>query len=466
MFAGRYELVDPIGTGGMGSVWRTFDHRDGTFCAAKVLRQSDAATVVRFVREQSLRIRHPHVVAPRNWVGEDDRVLFTMDLVRGGSTATVVHDHGPLPASYVAVLLEQLLAALDAVHDAGVVHRDVKPSNLLLEPTGLDRPFSRLTDFGIAVKRSEPRLTSTGMLLGTPGYLAPETFAGADPEPRQDLYSAGLTGIELLTGMKPPTPPAVRGEPSEQDRRAREASPRGADHPVPEMPPHGVDPGLWELLRRLCAPDPDARPAGAADAREELLAITDSRHPDAPLVAPAGVPGAWHAGPEPVEVFDQVGPLPDGWRSRGGGYGGSTSPGSVPIAVPSGPPGENGPAGAGTSLIAAGPRAEPDAGTVPIPQPVPPLGRSHSGRWPLLLATVLVGVTVGVGTTQLPWPTAGAEAGSAERRDGAAGTGPSEGDACSFVEVGARIGDSGDVSGPAALACTKMSDGDYRWRTP
>lgn len=97
VFAGRYELIDPIGRGGVGAVWRAWDHRRRRYVAAKVLQQSDAHTLLRFVREQALRIEHPHVLAPASWAADDDKVLFTMDLVSGGSLAHVIGDYGPLP---------------------------------------------------------------------------------------------------------------------------------------------------------------------------------------------------------------------------------------------------------------------------------------------------------------------------------------------------------------------------------
>lgn len=99
VFAGRYELVDPIGRGGVGAVWRAWDHRRRRYVAAKVLQQSDAHTLLRFVREQALRIDHPHVLAPASWAADDDQVLFTMELVCGGSLAQVIGDYGPLPAT-------------------------------------------------------------------------------------------------------------------------------------------------------------------------------------------------------------------------------------------------------------------------------------------------------------------------------------------------------------------------------
>ena len=113
VFGGRYELIDPIGEGGMGAVWRARDLKLNRFVAAKVLRQSDASALLRFVREQALRVDHPNVIAPLGWIGEDNRVLFTMRIVSGGSLATLIGDHGPLPPRFAAEIMRQLLAGLD-----------------------------------------------------------------------------------------------------------------------------------------------------------------------------------------------------------------------------------------------------------------------------------------------------------------------------------------------------------------
>lgn len=212
VFAGRYELIDPIASGGMGTVWRVLDRGDGQIKAAKMLRQADAAMLLRFVREQSVRIDHRHVVTPQSWAGVDDRVLFTMPLVRGGSVAGLLKQHGPLPPYWIGHLVDQTLQALQAVHSAGVVHRDIKPANLLLEPTGADRPHLRLTDFGIAVPADEPRLTHVHMVIGTPGYMSPEQYRGADPDPAADVYAVGIVALEMLTGKRPPSdgpPPPI-----------------------------------------------------------------------------------------------------------------------------------------------------------------------------------------------------------------------------------------------------------------
>ena len=276
VFAGRFELLDPIGVGGAGTVWRSWDRRQERLCAAKVLRQRDAGALLRFVREQGRRLDHPNVLSPYGWAADDDMALLAMDLVGGGSVDTLVADFGPLPPRYAAELLRQLLGALDTIHTAGVLHRDVKPANLLLEATGTARPVLRLTDFGIAIALGEPRLTIHGTVVGTPGYLAPEALAGAAPAPSQDLYAAGVTAWQLLTGSEPPE--------------------RGT---LPARPTDAVDP-IWDLVTHLTQPDPADRPHSAAEALESL----------APRIAePLELP-AQTADGELIEVFDHLPPLP------------------------------------------------------------------------------------------------------------------------------------------------------------
>ncbi|KRF15391.1 hypothetical protein ASG90_11835 [Nocardioides sp. Soil797] len=254
VFAGRYELLDPIAMGGMGTVWCVLDRSDQQVKAAKILRQSDAASLLRFVREQSMRIDHLHVVTPQSWAGMDDRVLFTMPLVRGGSVAGLLKEYGALPVRWTALLVDQTLHALEAVHAAGIVHRDVKPANLLLEPTGSGRPHLRLTDFGIAAPLDEPRMTKASMVIGSPGYMAPEQWRGADPDFRSDLYSVGRVGLEMLTGTRP-----------------------SSDSPAPDLDAlRSDDPSrnaLLDLLGRATDEDPQRRPESAASMRADLTAL-------------------------------------------------------------------------------------------------------------------------------------------------------------------------------------------------
>ncbi|MFG2138709.1 serine/threonine protein kinase [Streptomyces sp. NPDC048650] len=317
IFAGRYELIDPIGRGGVGAVWRSWDHRRRRYVAAKVLQQSDAHTLLRFVREQALRIDHPHVLAPASWAANDDKVLFTMDLVNGGSLAHLIGDYGPLPPRYVCTLLDQLLAGLTAVHAEGVVHRDIKPANILLEATGTGRPHLRLSDFGIAMRKGEPRLTETNYVVGTPGYFAPEQMLGAEPDFPADLFAVGLVALYLITGTKPDAEALVR---------------HFAEHGVPDAPQDVPEP-LWQVLAGLVHPDPESRFRTATGARKAILSAAELL-PDATIED------------EIVEVFDHIGPLPSGFgpsgpfASRGGagsaadGPGSPSDTGSFPLAPP------------------------------------------------------------------------------------------------------------------------------------
>ncbi|MER5749402.1 serine/threonine-protein kinase [Streptomyces sp. NPDC002088] len=288
VFAGRYELVDPIGRGGVGAVWRAWDHRRRRYVAAKVLQQSDAHSLLRFVREQALRIDHPHVLAPASWAADDDKVLFTMDLVAGGSLVHLIGDYGPLPPAFVCTLLDQLLAGLAAVHTEGVMHRDIKPANVLLEATGTGRPRLRLSDFGIAMRLGEPRLTETNLVVGTPGYLAPEQMMGAEPDFTADLFAVGLVALYLLEGAKPDAKALVQ---------------YFAEHGTPGAP-KGIPEPLWQVVATLLQPDPQARFRTATGARKALVAAAE--------LLPEPGPDD-----DQIEIFDQVGPLPPGFGPDG-----------------------------------------------------------------------------------------------------------------------------------------------------
>ncbi|MFD4131625.1 serine/threonine-protein kinase [Streptomyces goshikiensis] len=332
IFAGRYELVDPIGRGGAGAVWRAWDHRRRRYVAAKVLLQSDAHTLLRFVREQAVRIDHPHVLAPASWAADDDKVLFTMDLVAGGSLAHVIGDYGPLPPRFVCTLLDQLLSGLAAVHAEGVVHRDIKPANILMEATGTGRPHLRLSDFGISMRKGEPRLTETDYVVGTPGYFAPEQMLGAEPDFPADLFAVGLVALYLLTGSKPDSRALVE---------------RYLAHGTPGAP-EGVPAPLWDVIANLLRPDPQSRFRTATGARKALAEAVE--------LLPVSSPDEY-----PVEVFDQLGPLPAGFDPQGPSSTGAVTPTSPTVAAPA-----PAPAAAPTAVPTAAPAAAP-AGFGPPP---------------------------------------------------------------------------------------------------
>ncbi|CAL9275025.1 Serine_threonine-protein kinase PknD [Streptomyces sp. SudanB5_2050] len=357
VFAGRYELVDPVGRGGVGAVWRAWDHRRRRYVAAKVLQQRDAHALLRFVREQALRIDHPNVLAPASWAADDDQVLFTMDLVAGGSLVHLVGDYGPLPPAFVCTLLDQLLAGLAAVHAEGVVHRDIKPANLLLEATGTGRPRLRLSDFGIAMRLGEPRLTETNLVVGTPGYLAPEQMMGAEPDFPADLFAVGLVALYLLEGAKPDAKALVQ---------------YFAEHGTPPAP-QGIPEPLWQVVAALVQPDPAARFRTATGARKALAAAAE--------LLPEPGPDD-----ELIEIFDQVGPLPPGFTADGPLVRATGLNRTPPSAHgPATPPSPHGPAtppsplGPVTPPSAHGPGTPPaprsDSPPLAAPPPAPPSGR-------------------------------------------------------------------------------------------
>ncbi|WP_405711138.1 protein kinase [Streptomyces xanthophaeus] len=338
VFAGRYELIDPIGRGGAGAVWRAWDHRRRRYVAAKVLLQSDAHTLLRFVREQALRIDHPHVLAPASWAADDDKVLFTMDLVGGGSLAHVIGDYGPLPPRFVCTLLDQLLSGLAAVHAEGVVHRDIKPANILMEATGTGRPHLRLSDFGISMRKGEPRLTETNYVVGTPGYFAPEQLMGAEPDFPADLFAVGLVALYLLQGRKPDSQALVE---------------HFLAHGTPGAP-EGVPAPLWDVLAGLLQPDPQSRFRTATGARKALAEAVELLPPAAP-------------DEDPVEVFDQLGPLPAGFGPQGPQSTAAVTPEAPTAAapVPGAPTATSGLSGTPGATAEAS-RTDP-RGTVPMP---------------------------------------------------------------------------------------------------
>jgi serine/threonine protein kinase len=195
--AGRYVLLEEIGRGGHGVVHRALDLHTRRQVAAKVVRDPDPDALVRLVHEQAQRVLHPHVLAPLGWAAEDGVALIAMELVLGGSVRDLLRRTGPLPPADVARLLAQLLDALAAVHAAGLVHGDVKPSNLLLRAG--PRRHLLLADFGVSARSGDPLSGPAG----TPTYLPPERLAGAPPHPSQDVYAAGLLARRVLVGGSP-----------------------------------------------------------------------------------------------------------------------------------------------------------------------------------------------------------------------------------------------------------------------
>lgn len=213
VLAGRYELSALLGTGGMAEVFRARDTLLGRDVAIKVFRT--AVTEDRFdARQQGeigllARLNHPGLVTifdagSGDFPGGTHRAYLVMELVAGRSLGDRLA-RGPVPPAQTALVGAQVAESLAYIHEAGVVHRDVKPANILLpggERRGTTQAWAKLTDFGIARLVEDAHLTSTGLLLGTPGYLSPEQATGASPGPPTDVYALGLVVLECRTGVR------------------------------------------------------------------------------------------------------------------------------------------------------------------------------------------------------------------------------------------------------------------------
>ncbi|MGV9357626.1 protein kinase domain-containing protein [Streptomyces misionensis] len=229
VIGGRYKLVDRLGAGGFGQVWRARDLALAVDVAVKEVRLDDAVPhalrgelLDRAGREarNAARLRdHPHIVTVHDVVEVDGIPWIVMQLVDGRSLAEELDERGTLPVGRAADVARALLSGLEAVHRAGLVHRDVKPANTMLASSGA----ILLADFGIAVDRKDPRLTAPDMVIGSPGYMAPERWQGAPYDGRADLFSLGATLYEAMEGVLPfpaSNPTAVLTEPPRPPVRA------------------------------------------------------------------------------------------------------------------------------------------------------------------------------------------------------------------------------------------------------
>jgi len=250
---GRYRLGPRVGLGGTAEVYRAEDLMLGRSVAIKLLLQAERvpSTEVRVRSETAMlaSLNHPSLVTLYDArLDPTHQQYLAMEYVDGPSLATRL-DSGPLTGAEVAMLAVELGDALQVVHDAGIIHRDVKPSNVLLAPPQRrGRPWTaKLTDFGIAFGIDDARLTSPGIVVGTAAYMAPEQVRGAELTPAVDVYSLGLVLLEALTGE-----PAFPVDGSVQTALRRLSTP-------PTIPA-GIGSGWTELLTRMTRLDPEGRP--------------------------------------------------------------------------------------------------------------------------------------------------------------------------------------------------------------
>ncbi|WP_069814559.1 serine/threonine-protein kinase [Streptomyces sp. TP-A0874] len=408
LLTGRYRLGEPLGSGGMGTVWRAVDETLGRTVAVKELRFPSSVDedekrrlITRTLREAKAiaRIRSSGAVTVYDVVDEDDRPWIVMELIEGRSLADVIRDSGGLPYRRAAEIGLAVLDVLRAAHAVGILHRDVKPSNVLISDEGR----VVLTDFGIAKVEGDPSVTSTGMLVGAPSYIAPERARGKKPGPPADLWSLGGLLYACVEGVPP------------YDKGAALAT-LTAVMTEPLEPPRNAGP-LEEVIRGLLTKDPDQRLADAG-ARALLSKIVKESEPTAadPGQSRTAVMAA------PVNVAQSA-----------------QRPAAAP-AAPAGPAGRVAP--------------QPPAGPAPTP-PVPAAapggpGTTRRSRTLTVVGVVLALLAVVVGVTLAVVLREGDEKGAGGQSKG--GTGQASSDGGKVSEDGADSGETpaGSASEPGS----------------
>ncbi|MFF3674251.1 serine/threonine-protein kinase [Streptomyces sp. NPDC002120] len=324
--SGRYRLLEPIGRGGMGIVWRARDEVLARDVAVKEVRAPaglDPAELQRMYRRlereawAAARVSHRGVVTVYDVASEDGRPWIVMELVRGLSLADVLEAEGPMTPQRAAHIGEQVLAALRSAHDAGVLHRDVKPGNVLIANDGR----VVLSDFGIASLEGSSAITMTGEVVGSPEFLAPERALGRDPGPESDLWSLGVMLYAAVEGVTP----------------FRQATPLDTLRAVvdAELPPPRRAGPLEPVLEGLLRKDPAERLPAAEAAR--MLRVVGAggavRASGGPVSGPDSPTAVAHHGHEP-----RGGGARAGHGAPAGPYGQPTAP--VPVPGPGPGPAE------------------------------------------------------------------------------------------------------------------------------
>jgi serine/threonine protein kinase len=272
---GPFHVLAPIGKGGMGTVYLARDSRSNQLVALKVLppkrAREEERLLARFRREMEMsqRVCHPHLAWTYE-IGVCQGVYYmALEYIPGKTLYRLVNEHGPLAAPRAARLFAEVASALDHAHTQGLIHRDMKPSNIMITP----HDHAKVLDLGLALVQGEAPaerevVGGRGYVVGTMDYIAPEQAedsAGVDP--RTDVYSLGCSLYFALTGQ----PPFPGGSRTEKIQRHRSEEPA----PIPQLNP-AVPPAMIGIVRKMMAKNPEQRFASAAEVREKLLAWADS----------------------------------------------------------------------------------------------------------------------------------------------------------------------------------------------
>ncbi|MGW5439469.1 serine/threonine-protein kinase [Nocardia asteroides] len=410
LIAGRYRLTDPIGTGAMGVVWRATDVRLRRTVAVKQLLLAPGLTgsqaleaKLRAMREGRIaaRLHHPNAITVFDVAEEDGQPWLVMEYMNAPSLAVKLAGGATLPPLEVAGIGAQAAAALSAAHDAGIMHRDVKPANLLVGDDGT----VKLTDFGISHATGDVTVTATGFLAGTPAYLAPEIARGDDPKPAADVFALGSTLYAAVEGA----PPFGEGD---NPLAVLHAVARGV---VPEPKQAG---SLGPVLMWLLTASADERPT-MAQARKALEDVAAGRVPALPATAtkvlplsesattvlPQQPPGATAAKGGAAALLGGGLALAKAARSAITGGSSAAGTGGAAGVSASGPGADRAASAAGTDARqhevqdavpgSGGERTGAPAGPLPVGPPPPTLtGGPNNSRAILLLAAAVAAFTV------------------------------------------------------------------------
>ena len=382
---GKYQLEALVGRGGMATVYRAHDTVLNRSVAIKVLDPAltfDPKSVERFRREAvtAANLEHPNIVRVYDVQQEGKVHYIAMRYVQGTTLRDILHDNGPLPIEAILNIIGPVASALHYAHRHGVIHRDVKPGNILVEPDG----NVLLTDFGIAraAGGTQSGLTATGLVMGTADYLAPEQIAGRPAEPRSDIYSLGVVLYEMLTGV---TPFAGENTASILYRQVHDQPPalRSINARLPME--------LQPLMDRALAKNPALRHADALDLARELEETAHWLPPGSPWLNRTATSSPYAPTPTPAHARPP--------SHNGGG----PLPGSGPVGVHSGV-GVRPATGSGAQVV---PRVYNDASyEVSVPPPyntqvrhvlAPPQPQRSAGRRTLLLLGAILLLVVGAG---------------------------------------------------------------------
>lgn len=275
-FGGRYELQSRIAIGGMGEVWEATDHVIGRTVAIKILKDEymgDPGFLERFRAEarHAALVNHEGIASVFDYGEENGSAYLVMELVPGEALSTIIERDGPLSADKTLDIVAQTASALQAAHAAGLVHRDIKPGNLLITPDGR----VKITDFGIARIADQVPLTATGQVMGTVQYLSPEQASGHAASPATDIYSLGIVAYECLAGKRPFT--------GESQVAIAMAQINEQPPPLPATVPIPVQ----NLVMAMIAKKPADRPSSAATVARAAQALRRGDLNSAAIAVPA-----------------------------------------------------------------------------------------------------------------------------------------------------------------------------------